>query len=331
MAQMYHGKDVNQKALEGKKIAVLGYGSQGRGQSLNLRDSGVNVVLGLRENGKSWSFAKMEGWEPKSFAEAVKDADIIQMLVPDMALADIFTQYVEPNMKPGAMLMFSHGFAITYEQIKPSSTIDVTMIAPKGPGYLVRTEYEKGAGVPALIAVHQDVSGKAKELALAYAHAIGATRGGVLETTFKDETETDLFGEQAVLCGGAVELIKQGWETLVKAGYSAELAYFECLHELKLIVDLLYDGGIPRMYRFVSDTAGYGAASRGPRIIGAESRKAMEEILKEIQNGNFAKEWTNEWNSGGKNFYAMKEQENVHPIEKVGADVRSHMSWLKKD
>ncbi|MBY6226123.1 ketol-acid reductoisomerase [Ferrimonas balearica] len=330
MTQMYHQADANPSLLEGKTIAVLGYGSQGRGQSLNLRDSGANVVIGLRPGGPSWQQAESEGWQPVPFAEAVKDADIVMMLTPDMAQAQIYREHIEPNIKPGAMLMFSHGFNILYDLIKPSAEIDVTMVAPKGPGYLVRTEYERGAGVPCLMAVHQDATGSAHAKALAYADAVGGTRGGVLTTNFKEETETDLFGEQAVLCGGAIAMVRKGWETLVEAGYQPELAYFECLHELKLIVDLLYEGGISRMHQFVSDTASYGALTRGDRIVDDRAKETMKQVLTEIQTGQFAREWIDEYQSGNADYHRRKTEECSHPIEAVGADLRGRMSWLKR-
>ncbi|WP_298445599.1 ketol-acid reductoisomerase [uncultured Ferrimonas sp.] len=330
MTQMYHQADANPSLLEGKTIAVLGYGSQGRGQSLNLRDSGANVVIGLRPGGASWQQAEQEGWQPVGFADAVKDADIVMMLTPDMVQGQIYTDFVAPNIKAGAMLMFSHGFNILYELINPSADIDVTMVAPKGPGFLVRTEYEKGAGVPCLMAVHQDASGSAHAKALAYADAIGGTRGGVLTTNFREETETDLFGEQAVLCGGAISLVQQGWETLTEAGYQPELAYFECLHELKLIVDLLYEGGVSRMHEFVSDTAAYGAVTRGPRVVDAKAKAEMNKVLSEIQSGQFAREWIAEHQAGSANYRRLQQQDCDHPIEAVGADLRARMPWLNR-
>lgn len=330
MSTMYHEADAKPHMLEGKKIAVLGFGSQGRAQAQNLRDSGANVVLGLRQGGASWEAAKADGWAPDTYAEAAKDADIIMFLVPDMAQKSLYEQEVEPNLKSGAMLMFSHGFNIHYGLITPPEHADVAMIAPKSPGHLVRTEYQKGAGVPCLLAVQQDATGNAEALALAYAHAIGGTRAGVLTTSFKEETETDLFGEQAVLCGGATELVKAGWETLVEAGYQPELAYFECLHELKLIVDLFYEGGIQRMQHFVSDTANYGAVTRGPRVVDAGAKDRMRQILKEIQTGEFAREWVAEHEAGGENFKRMLAANDEHPIERTGDALREHMGWLKR-
>lgn len=330
MTQMYHQADANSSVLQGKTVAVLGYGSQGRGQSLNLRDSGVNVVIGLRPGGASWKQAEDEGWQPVPFASAVRDADIVMVLIPDMAQAETYNEHIAPNIKDGAMLMFSHGLNVHYGMIKPAANIDVAMVAPKGPGYLVRTEYEKGAGVPCLMAVHQDATGQAHDLALAYADAIGGTRGGVLTTNFKEETETDLFGEQAVLCGGAVALVRKGWETLVEAGYQPELAYFECLHELKLIVDLLYEGGISRMHQFVSDTAAYGALTRGDRIVDDRAKDTMKQVLAEIQSGEFTRQWVEEYKAGCDNYRAAQQAECEHPIEKVGAELRGRMSWLNR-
>ncbi len=330
MTKMYHQQDANPSELEGKTVAVLGYGSQGRGQSLNLRDSGVNVVIGLRPGGASWAQAETEGWQPVGFADAVKDADIVMMLVPDTVQGEIFNEFVAPNIKPNAMLMFSHGFNILYDLVKPAANIDVAMVAPKGPGYLVRTEYEKGAGVPCLMAIHQDASGNAEAKALAYADAIGGTRGGVLMTNFREETETDLFGEQAVLCGGAISLLQKGWETLTEAGYQPELAYFECVHELKLIVDLLYEGGVSKMHQFVSDTAAYGAVTRGPRVVDDSAKAEMKKVLAEIQSGEFAREWIAEYQSGCQNYRRLQKADCSHPVEAVGAELRASMPWLQR-
>ena len=331
MIKIYGEADVNPKALDGLKIAVIGYGSQGRGQALNLRDSGCQVTIGTRPNGRSWKQAIEDGWKPVDAATAVEGADIVVMLAPDMTQPKLYKESIAPRLKPGAMLLFSHGFNIHYGQIQPAANIDVTMVAPKGPGSLVRRQYEEGRGVPSLLAIQKDATGKAFERALGYAHAIGASRAAVLETTFAEETETDLFGEQAVLCGGVTELIVAGWETLVDAGYQPEAAYFECLHEMKLIVDLIYEGGISRMLQFVSETAKYGDLSRGPRIVDAHVRESMKKILAEIQSGEFAKEWIAEDAAGRPNYNALLQRDLEHPIEKIGAQLRSRMAWLKKN
>lgn len=328
MTAMYWQEHTNPDALKNQRIAVLGYGSQGRAQAMNLRDSGCDVVLGLRPNGASWHEAQADGWQPQDFASATRGADIVMILVPDLAQKTLFETEVEANLKPGAMLMFSHGFNIHFGLIKPGPEYDVAMIAPKSPGKLVRRQYEQGAGVPCLIAVHQDATGTAFHRALGYADAIGGTRAGVLETSFKEETETDLFGEQAVLCGGVPEMVVAGFDTLVKAGYQPEVAYFECLHELKLIVDLLYEGGLKKMHDFVSDTASYGAVTRGRRVINEQARSTMAEILKEIQDGRFAREWIAEHDAGAPNYQAQMKADCSHPIETTGARLRAHMSWL---
>jgi ketol-acid reductoisomerase len=330
MTKLYFEKDANPKALEGLRIAVIGYGSQGRGQALNLRDSGCTVTIGLRPNGPSWKQAEQDGWTPVEPAATVEGADIVVMLAPDMTQPRLYQEAIAPKLKPGAMLLFSHGFNIHYGQIVPAENADVTMVAPKGPGSLVRRQYEEGRGVPCLLAVHRDASGKAFERTLAYAQAIGGTRAAVLETTFAEETETDLFGEQAVLCGGVTELIVAGWETLTKAGYSSEAAYFECLHEMKLIVDLIYEGGIAKMLQFVSETAKYGDLSRGSRVIDEHAREAMQKILAEIQSGEFAKEWVGEHAAGRPRYNALLKRDLEHPIEKVGAELRSRMAWLQE-
>lgn len=330
MIKIYDQTDANPKALDGLRIAVLGYGSQGRGQALNLRDSGCDVVLGLRRNGKTRAQAIEDGWRPLEPAAAVQGADIVVMLAPDMAQPALYRDAVAPNLKPGGMLMFSHGFNIHYGQIKPASGVDVTMIAPKGPGGLVRRQYEEGRGVPCLLAIQQDATGKAHARTLAYAHAIGGTRAAVLETTFAEETETDLFGEQAVLCGGVTELIAAGWETLVNAGYSPEIAYFECLHEMKLIVDLIYEGGFARMHEFVSETAKYGDLSRGPRVVDARVRDEMKKILAEVRSGAFAKEWISEDAAGRPKYKALLQRDLDHAIEKTGKAMRDHMAWLRQ-
>ena len=328
MARLYWEKDADPSAIADKKVAVLGYGSQGTAHACNLRDSGVNVVLGLRPGGKTWQRAETEGWQPQAPEDAVRDADVICFLVPDMAQPKLYLESVAPNMKPGAALMFAHGFNIHYGSITAPEGSDVILIAPKSPGALVRSQYQEGRGVPCLIGVHQDVSGTARETALAYAHGLGGTKAGVLETDFKEETETDLFGEQAVLCGGATELVKVGFETLVEAGYQPEVAYFECLHELKLIVDLLYEGGFARMHEFVSETAIYGDLTRGPRVIDDHVREQMRGILRDIQDGTFARQWTEENEVGKTNYNKMLADDMGHQIEKVGADLRANMSWL---
>ena len=329
MAKMFWEKDAKPQALKGKRIAVLGYGSQGRAHALNLRDSKLNVVVGLRQGGPSWKQGEQDGWKLLSPAEASRGADLIVMLAPDMAQPAMYRSEVAPNLKPGAMLLFSHGFNVHYGQIAPPANVDVTMVAPKGPGNLVRRQYEEGRGVPCLLAVHQDASGHAFERTLAYADAIGGTKPGVIETTFGEETETDLFGEQAVLCGGARELIQAGWETLVAAGYQPEAAYFECLHELKLIVDLIYEGGIAKMHQFVSETAKFGDITRGSRIIDQHVRDNMKKILEEIRSGAFAKEWVLENQAGRPQYAKLLERDKNHPIEKVGEKLRAQMAWLK--
>jgi ketol-acid reductoisomerase len=329
MAKMYWESDANPDVLRGKRIAVLGYGSQGRAHSLNLRDSGCDVALGLRPNGKTWGQAIKDGWGPVDPAHAVKSADIVAVLVPDMVQPKLYKTAIEANLKKGATLLFGHGFNIHYRQIEPREDVDVTMVAPKGPGNLVRRQYEEGRGVPCLIAIHQDASGEAFQRTLAYAHGLGGTRPGVIATTFAEETETDLFGEQAVLCGGVTELLTAGWETLVQAGYQPESAYFECLHELKLIVDLIYEGGIREMLTFVSETAKYGDFTRGPRIVDARTRETMKEILEEIRSGQFANEWIREYENGLPNYKAAFEKDVNHPIEQVGRELRARMSWLQ--
>jgi len=328
--RIYYDKDADLKKFKNKKIAVIGYGSQGHAQAQNLRDSGLNVIVGQRPGSANYDLAVSHGFKPVSASEASNEADVIQILTQDHIQAMLYEKDVLPHLKKGKTLVFSHGFNIHYGQITPSKDIDVVMVAPKGPGHLVRSEYEKGAGVPALVAIHQDVSGKAMETALAYARGIGATRAGVIETTFKEETETDLFGEQVVLCGGVTELVKAGFETLVEAGYQPEIAYFECLHELKLIVDLFYQGGIRYMRYSVSDTAEYGDLTRGKRIVTAETRREMKRILEEVQNGSFAREWILENKANRPVFNALRRKEAEHPIEEVGERLRAMMSWLQE-
>jgi len=325
---LYGRKDVDKKALKGARIAVLGYGSQGRAHALNLKDSGFNVVVGLRKGGTSWKKAKRDGLTVAEPIEAAKGADLIALLVPDMAQATLYTE-IKGALKPGAALLFAHGFNVHFKQIKARKDLDVVLIAPKGPGDLVRRQYQQGRGVPCLIAVAQDATGKAHARALAYADGIGGTRGGVLDTTFAEETETDLFGEQAVLCGGATELVVKGFETLVEAGYQPEVAYYECLHELKLIVDLLHEGGLSKMHRFISDTAKYGDLTRGPRIVDSHTKKEMRKILKEIQSGRFARQWIRESAGGSKNYRRMLKADLRHPIERVGEKLRARMPWLQ--
>lgn len=327
---MYREEDTNPSFYDGKTIAVVGYGSQGRAHALNLRDSGFRVVVGVREGGPSYIQAKEDGFAPVSPEEAAKQANVVAMLVPDMAQPTVYNEQVAPNLRPGSAVLFAHGFNIQYDQIKPSKEMDVVMVAPKGPGRLVRQQYEEGRGVPCVMAMYQDATGSAKDVALTYAYGLGGTRAGVIETTFKEETETDLFGEQAVLCGGVTELIMQGWETLVDAGYQPEVAYFECLHEVKLIVDLIYEGGFAKMHEFVSETAKYGDLTRGPRVVDAHTKAEMKKVLEEIQSGQFAKEWMEENKTGLKNYNAMLEKDLNHPVEKVGKELRSKMAWLQE-
>ena len=326
--RIYSRKDVDRKALKGARICVLGYGSQGRAHALNLKDSGYDVVVGVRK-GDSWKKARRDGLPVAEPAKAAVGADLVAMLAPDLAQADLYKQ-VLPALKPGATLLFAHGFNVHFGQIKPRKDLDVVLIAPKGPGDLVRRQYQQGRGVPCLIAVAQDATGKAHARALAYADGIGGTRGGVLETTFAEETETDLFGEQAVLCGGATELVLKGFETLVEAGYQPEVAYYECLHELKLIVDLLHEGGIAKMHQFISETAKYGDLTRGPRVVNAATKKEMKKILTEIQQGKFARQWIKENKTGRRKYQKLLKQDLAHPIEKVGVKLRARMPWLNE-
>ena len=329
MAKMYYDADADLSLLKGKTVAILGYGSQGHAHALNLKDSGVEVVVGLYPGSKSWPKAEAQGLRVATTAEATAQSDIIMMLLPDPAQPAVYREHVAPNLKAGKMLMFAHGFNIHYGQIVPPADVDITMVAPKAPGHRMREIFVQGPGVPALVAVHQDASEGARALALAYAKGIGCTRAGVLDTTFKEETETDLFGEQVVLCGGVTALVKAAFETLVEAGYQPELAYFECLHELKLIVDLIYEGGMSYMRYSVSDTAEYGDYTRGPRVIDDNVRQTMEEILAEIQEGIFAREWLLENQAGRPVYTALKRQNAQHPIEEVGKDLRAMMGWLR--
>lgn len=329
MAKVYYDSDADLNDLKGKKIAIIGYGIQGRGQSLCLRDSGCEVIVSELQGTPNYEQAKKDGFSPVTVSEACKDADIIQILTQDHVQAKVYKEGVKPNLKKGKALCFSHGFNIRFKQIKPSKNVDVFMVAPKGPGALVRQMYEQGKGVPCLIAVYQDATGNAKKIGLAYAKAIGGTRAGVIETTFDEETETDLFGEQAVLCGGVSELIKAGFDTLVDAGYQPEIAYFEVLHELKLITDLIQQFGISGMRRRVSNTACYGDLSCGPKIITEKTRKVMQKMLKNIKSGKFAREWIRENEAGRPNFDKLLKAGDEHKIEKVGKDLREMMPWMK--
>jgi ketol-acid reductoisomerase len=330
MPKRYYENDGTIAPLEGKTIAIIGYGSQGHAHALNLRDSGLNVVVGLPPASKSRAKAEAAGLRVLNVSDAAKEADVIMVLVPDHLQGEIYRNDIAPHMRKGKTLMFAHGFNIHFNEIKPPADVDVSMVAPKAPGHRVREIFTEGSGVPALVAVAQDASGKALENALAYAKALGSLRAGVIETTFKEETESDLFGEQAVLCGGAAELIRAGFETLTEAGYAPEIAYFECLHELKLIVDLIYEGGLGYMRYSISDTAEYGDYTRGPRIVNDQTRAEMKNILKEIQSGEFARTWLQENRDGRKKFLAMREAAKDQPIEKVGAELRSMMPFLKK-
>jgi ketol-acid reductoisomerase len=331
MVTMYYDKDCNLNLLKDKTVAIIGYGSQGHAHALNLKDSGINVVVGLRSDSASKKSAEESGLKVLSVDEAAKAGDLIMILVPDEKAADLYNSQIAPNLKAGDVLMFAHGFNIHYNQIVAPKDCDVIMVAPKGPGHTVRSQYQEGRGVPSLIAIHQDASGKAKEYALAYAGGVGAGRAGILETTFKDETETDLFGEQAVLCGGVTELMKAGFDTLVEAGYPPEMAYFECLHEMKLIIDLVNSGGLSLMRYSISDTAEFGDYETGRRIITEETRKEMKKILREVQDGTFAGKWIAENNAGKRaHFLACRRMEAEHPMEIVGAKLRTMMSWLKK-
>jgi ketol-acid reductoisomerase len=330
MATIFYESDTKPEILKQKKIAVLGYGSQGHAHALNLKESGFDVRVGLREGSKSWKTAQDAGLTVMGTAAAAAEADVIMVLIPDHLQGDTYEKEIKPGLQAGNMLMFAHGFAIHYKTIVPPDNVDVTMVAPKGPGHLVRRVYQEGKGVPSLVAVHQDATGDALPKALAYAWGIGGARAGVLQTTFKEETETDLFGEQAVLCGGCTALVKAGFETLVEAGYQPEIAYFECLHELKLIVDLMQEGGMQSMRFSISDTAEYGDLTRGPRIVTKDTKRAMKQVLSEIQDGTFAREWIDENKQGRPNFDSLAQADRDHQIEIVGKNLRDMMSWLKK-
>ncbi|WP_421730939.1 ketol-acid reductoisomerase [Brevundimonas sp.] len=326
--QIYTNDDIRPGVIAGQKIAIIGYGSQGRAHAQNLKDSGHDVIVGVRAGGKGWKNAQADGLATAEPSEAVKDADIIAILTPDMAQKEVYETQIAPYAKQGSALLFAHGFSIIYGRVVPREDMDVILVAPKGPGDLVRREFQKGAGVPSLFAIEKDVTGKARDRAMGYAKGNGGATGGLLETSFREETETDLFGEQAVLCGGAKELVMGGFTTLVEAGYQPEIAYFECLHELKLIVDLFYEGGITKMNEFISETAKWGSVVSGPRVINGETRERMKEILAEIQSGQFAREWIAE-NEAGKGAYdALVKADAEHPIEVVGAGLRERMAWL---
>ena len=326
--QVYYDKDCDLSLIQGKKVAIIGYGSQGHAHALNLKESGVEVAIGLRAGSGSVKKAEGEGLTVKTIEEASAWADVVMMLAPDENHAEIYANQIEPNLREGATLAFAHGFSVLYNQVSPRKDLDVIMIAPKAPGHTVRSEFARGGGIPDLIAIHQDASGKAKDIALSYASGIGGGRTGIIETTFKDETETDLFGEQAVLCGGTVELVRAGFETLTEAGYPAEMAYFECLHELKLIVDLMYEGGIANMNYSISNNAEYGEYVTGPKVINEESRRAMREALANIQNGEYAKRFINEGALNYPSMTARRRQDAEHPIEQVGERLRGMMPWI---
>ena len=329
--KVYYDKDADLSLIKGKQVTIVGYGSQGHAHAQNLKDSGVNVTVALRKGGASWAKAETAGHKVVEIADAVKNADVVMILLPDETMPQVYHADIEKNLKAGAALAFAHGFNIHYNQIVPPANVDVIMVAPKGPGHTVRSEYLKGGGVPSLIAVYQDASGKAKDIALSYAAANGGTKGGVIETNFREETETDLFGEQAVLCGGAVELVKAGFETLVEAGYAPEMAYFECLHELKLIVDLMYEGGIANMNYSISNNAEYGEYVTGPEVINEESRYAMRQALKRIQTGEYAKMFILEGKTNYPEMTARRRLNAAHPIEQVGGQLRAMMPWIAKN
>jgi ketol-acid reductoisomerase len=327
--KVYTNDDVSSDALKGARIAIIGYGSQGRAHAQNLRDSGFDVVAGVRQGGRGWKHATEDKIATAEPADAVRGADLIALLAPDMTHEGIYNETIAPHAKKAATLMFAHGFSIHYGRVKPRADMDVILVAPKGPGDLVRREYARGRGVPALFAVAQDATGKARDRAMGYAKGIGGATGGLIETTFAEETETDLFGEQAVLCGGAKELVMAGYQTLVDAGYQPEVAYFECMHELKLIVDLFYEGGISKMHDFISETAKYGAVVSGPRVITEETRARMREVLKDIQSGSFARDWILENQAGKPRYASLLNADRTHPIEQTGAALRERMAWLK--
>jgi ketol-acid reductoisomerase len=329
--KIYYDKDADLSLVKGRRVAIVGYGSQGHAHALNLKDSGVRVTVALRRDGASWQKAAKAGLEVKEVGEAVRDADIVMILLPDENHAQVYRESIEPNIKKGAVLAFAHGFNIHYGQIQPRADLDVLMVAPKAPGHTLRATYTQGGGVPSLIAVHQDASGAARDLALSYASAIGSGKAGIIETTFREETETDLFGEQTVLCGGCVELVKAGFETLVQAGYAPEMAYFECLHELKLIVDLMYEGGIGTMNYSISNNAEYGEYVTGPEVINEQSRQAMRRALERIQNGEYAKSFLLENRVGAPTLQARRRLTAQHPIEQIGEKLRSMMPWIKKN
>ena len=332
MAKVFYDKDVNWSVLKDKTVAVIGYGSQGHAHALNLKESGVNGVVGLYKGSKSADVARAAGLEVKTVAEAVAAADVTMVLIPDEKQADVYKAEIAPNLKSGSALAFAHGFNVHFKQIVPPADVDVFMVAPKGPGHLVRRTFVEGGGVPDVFAVEQDATGKCFDLALAYARGIGGTRAGVIQTTFQEETETDLFGEQAVLCGGICQLITNGFETLCEAGYQPEIAYFETFHEMKLIVDLMYEGGMAKMRKSISDTAEYGDYTAGPKVVTQDSKAAMKQVLKDIQDGTFAKDWPLENRAGGRaHFLAMRRQHAEHPIEKVGEKLRSMMPWLHEN
>ena len=331
MERIYTDEDAKPEALRSATVAVIGYGSQGRAHARNLRDSGLSVVVGARAGGPAGAKASADGFRVVSPAEAAREAQLICLLTPDLTHRSVYAKDIEPNLEPGDALLVAHGFSVLYGEVKPRADVDVVLVAPKGPGDLVRREYEIGRGVPCLFAVEQDATGSARDKALAYARGIGGTRAGAIETTFREETETDLFGEQAVLCGGATELVASGFKTLVDAGYKPEVAYFECLHELKLIVDLMYEGGFKKMLHFVSETAKYGDFVSGPRVINDETRARMKEVLADIQNGDFARQWIAESEAGKPEYQRMWDEDLAQPIEQVGAELRKHMAWLQAD